>query len=35
MIRAVRGVIVAVLALGLCVPVALAAKGDPQKKSPR
>jgi hypothetical protein len=32
MIRAARGVIVAVLALGLCVPVALAAKGDPQKK---
>jgi hypothetical protein len=32
MMRAVRGVVVAVLALGLCAPVALAAKGDPQKK---
>ncbi|HSS72503.1 MAG TPA: hypothetical protein VLK53_02950 [Gaiellaceae bacterium] len=30
--RGVRGVAVAVLALGLCVPVAFAAKGDPQKK---
>jgi len=32
MIRAVRGVLVVALALSLCVPVALAAKGDPQKK---
>ena len=32
MIRAVRGVLVVLVALGLCVPVALAAKGDPQKK---
>ena len=35
MMRAVRGVAVGVLALGLCVPVALAAKGDPQKKITR
>ena len=32
MMPAVRGVVVAVLALVLCVPVALADKGDPQKK---
>ena len=32
MMRAVKGVAAAVLALALCVPVALAAKGDPQKK---
>ena len=35
MMRAVRGVAVGVLARGLCVPVALAAKGDPQKKITR
>jgi hypothetical protein len=32
MMRRVKGVVIAVLALALCVPVALAAKGDPQKK---
>jgi hypothetical protein len=32
MIPAVRGVPVVLVALGLCVPVAWAAKGDPQKK---
>jgi hypothetical protein len=32
MIVAVKRVAVTVLALGVCVPVALAAKGDPQKK---
>jgi hypothetical protein len=32
MMRAVRGVAVVLLALAVCVPIALAAKGDPQKK---
>jgi hypothetical protein len=32
MMRAVRGVVIAVAALSLCVPAALAAKGEPQKK---